>query len=83
MPRITSLKLREEGDTRILSFVYDGRDTSVGATWTSNVITVARDEEGTFEAVLESRGAKDACATTGTFIRKIVIQWSIHEGQNE
>jgi len=79
VPRISSLKLGEEGEARTLSFVYDGRDSSVGTTWTANVITVSRDEEGTFDAVLESKGAKDACATTGTFIRKIVIQWSVQE----
>jgi hypothetical protein len=83
VPRISSLRLGEEGETKTLSFVYDGRDTSVGATWTANVISVIRDEEGSRVASLESRGARDAASTTGTFIRKIVIQWSIHEGQME
>jgi hypothetical protein len=79
VPRISSLKMGEEGKKRTLSFVYDGRDSSVGTTWTTNVISVTRDEEGTYGAVLESRGAKDACATTGTFIRKMTIAWSVQE----
>jgi hypothetical protein len=79
VPRISSLKLGVEGETRTLSFVYDGRDTSVGATWTTNVITVVPDEEGTYVSSMESRGARDATSTTGTFIRKIIIQWSVQD----
>jgi hypothetical protein len=79
VPRISSLKLGEEGETRTLSFVYDGRDSSVGATWTTNVITVIRDEEGTYVGSMMSRGARDASSKTGTFIRKIIIQWSVQE----
>jgi hypothetical protein len=81
VPRISSLKLGEEEETRTLSFVYDGRDTSVGATWTTNVISVIRDEEGLYVTSLESRGARDAASTTGTFIRKIIIQWSVQESR--
>jgi hypothetical protein len=82
VPRISSLKLGEEGGTRTLSFVYDGRDSSVGATWTTNVITLIRDEEGTYVASMESRGARDACSKTGTFIRKIIIRWSVEESKS-
>ena len=82
VPRISSLKLGEEGGTRTLSFVYDGRDSSVGATWTTNVITLIRDEEGTYVASMESRGARDACSKTGTFIRKIIIRWSVQESKS-
>ena len=81
VPRISSLKLGEEGEARTLSFVYDGRDSSVGATWTTNVITVVRDAEGTYVASMESRGARDACSKTGTYIRKIIIQWSVQESK--
>ncbi len=81
VPRISSLKLGEEGETRTLSFVYDGRDTSVGATWTTNVVTVVRDEEGTYVASMDSKGARAACGTTGTFIRTIIIQGSVQESK--
>jgi len=81
VPRISSLKLGEEGEARTLSFVYDGRDSSIGATWTTNVITVIRDEEGTYVASMESKGARDACSTTGTFVRKIIIRWSVRESE--
>jgi hypothetical protein len=77
VPRITSIKLREEGDAKTLSFVYDGRDSSVGVTWTANTISVSRDEEGAYVASMESRGDRDASTTTGTFIRKIIIRWSV------
>ncbi len=81
VPRISSLRLGEEGEARTLSFVYDGRDSSIGTTWTSNVVTVIRDEEGTYVASMESKGARDACSTTGTFVRKIIIRWSVHESK--
>jgi len=81
VPRISSLKLGEEGEARTLSFVYDGRDSSIGATWTTNVVTVIRDEEGTYVASMESKGARDACSTTGTFVRKIIIRWSVQESE--
>ena len=71
--------LGEEGEAKTLSFVYDGRDSSVGVTWTTNVVSVVRDEEGTFVASMVSRGAREACTTTGTFVRKIIIQWSVRE----
>jgi hypothetical protein len=78
VPRISSLRL---GEARTLSFVYDGRDSNMGGTWTSNVITVIRDEEGTYFASMESKGARDACSTTGTFVRKIIIRWSVRESE--
>ena len=81
VPRISSLRLGEEGEARTLSFVYDGRDSNMGGTWTSNVITVIRDEEGTYVASMESKGARDACSTTGTFVRKIIIRWSVRESE--
>jgi hypothetical protein len=82
VPRITSLKLREEGAARTLSFVYDGRDSSVGVTWTTNVISVSGDKEGAYVASMESKGDRDACTTTGTFVRKIIILWSVQESQS-
>lgn len=81
VPRISSLKLGEEGEARTLSFVYDGRDSSVGVTWTTNLITVIRGEDGTFVASMESKGTRDACSTTGSFIRKMIIQWSVQESK--
>lgn len=77
VPRISSLRLGEEGETRTLSFVYDGRESSIEPTWTTNVITVIRGEEGTYGSSMMSRGAREACSTTGTFIRKMIIQWSV------
>jgi hypothetical protein len=82
VPRISSLKLGEEGEARTLSFVYDGRDSSIEPTWTTNVVTVVRDEEGTYVASMKSKGAIDACSTTGSFIRKIIIRWSVQESNS-
>jgi hypothetical protein len=81
VPRISSMKLMEEGEARVLSFIYNARDTSIGTTMTINVITLARGEEGVYVPTLVSRGARDAARTTGTFIRKIVIRWSTETGR--
>jgi hypothetical protein len=81
VPRISSMKLMEEGEVRVLSFIYNARDTSIGTTMTINVITLARGEEGVYVPTLVSKGARDAARTTGTFIRKIVIRWSTETGR--
>jgi hypothetical protein len=81
VPRISSIKIAEEGEARVLSFVYNARETSIHATRTSNVITLARDEEGVYVPTMVSNGDGDAATTTGAFIRKIVIRWSTEQGK--
>ena len=81
VPRISSMRLAEEGEARVLSFVYNARETSIHATRTSNVITLARDEEGVYVPTMVSKGDRDAATTTGAFIRKIVIRWSTEQGK--
>jgi hypothetical protein len=79
VPRISSIKIAEEGEARVLSFVYNARETSIHATRTSNVITLARDEEGSYVPTMASKGDRDAATTTGAFMRKIVIRWSTEQ----
>jgi len=81
VPRISSMRLAEEGEARVLSFVYNARETSIHATRTNNAITLARDEEGVYVPTMVSKGDRDAATTTGAFIRKIVIRWSTEQGK--
>jgi hypothetical protein len=79
VPRISSIKIAEEGEARVLSFVYNARETSIHATRTNNAITLARDEEGAYVPTMASKGDRDAATTTGAFMRKIVIRWSTEQ----
>lgn len=81
-PKIISLKISGEGEAKVLSFIYDARDTSMGTKWTSNVVTLVRDEHGIYVPSLESIGKRDAARTTGTFFRKIVLLWATEYGKN-
>ena len=81
VPMISSIRLAEDGEARVLSFVYNARETSIHATRTNNVITLARDEEGVYVPTMVSKGDRDAATTTGAFIRKIVIRWSTEQGK--
>ena len=81
VPMISSIKIVEDGEARVLSFVYNARETSIHATRTSNAITLARDEEGVYVPTMVSKGDRDAATTTGAFIRKIVIRWSTEQGK--
>jgi len=79
VPRIGSLKFVEDGEVRVLSFIYSSRETSIHATRTNNVITLARNEEGVYIPTLVSIGNRNAATTTGAFLRKIVIRWSTEQ----
>jgi hypothetical protein len=79
VPRINSIKIAEEGEARVLSFIYNARETSIHPTKTNNVITLTRDEEGVYVPTLVSKGDRDAATTTGALIRKLVIQWSTEQ----
>ncbi|MGD2142051.1 MAG: hypothetical protein PVH79_01065, partial [Candidatus Bathyarchaeota archaeon] len=81
IPRISSVKLNEKGEEKTLSFTYDARDSSVGVTLTSNIVTLSRIEGGTYNVTLASRGDRDAASTTGKFLRRIMIRWSTEHGK--
>ena len=76
IPRVGNVKQTVEDGRRTLHFSYNQMDSSIKATRTSNVITLARDEEGFYLPTLESAGERDAASKTGTFVRGIVIRWS-------
>ncbi len=82
VPRVASIKSMEDGALRTLSFNYDLRDSSISATRTSNVITLARESEGFYISTLESNGERESVNKTGTFIRGIVIRWSTEHGKS-
>ncbi len=81
-PKIISFKISGEGETTVLSFTYDARDTSMGTKWTSNVVTLVRDENGIYIPSLESTGKRDAARATGTFFRKLILLWATENGKN-
>lgn len=81
VPLIGSLRSTEEAGARLLSFSYNERNTSISTTRTSNVVALARDEEGFYKATLESKGQWEAANKTATFIRKIVLWWSTEHGK--
>ncbi len=74
-----NVKQTVEDGRRTLYFSYNQMDSSIKATRTSNVITLARDEEGFYLPILESVGERDAASKTGTFVRRIVIRWSTEQ----
>jgi hypothetical protein len=82
VPLIGSLRSTEKEGARVLSFSYNERNTSISTTRTSNVIALARDEEGFYKATLESKGEWEAANKTATFIRKIVLRWSTEHSKS-
>ncbi|MCW4036108.1 MAG: ABC transporter permease, partial [Candidatus Bathyarchaeota archaeon] len=76
VPRVGNVKQTAEEGRMTLHFSYNQMDSNIRATRTSNVITLARDEEGFYLPTLESMGERDAASKTGTFVRGIVIRWS-------
>jgi hypothetical protein len=84
LPRVGSIKILEEDGTKALSFSYNERDSSVGASRTTNRLTLIKNERNLYTPVLFSRGEREAANKAGTFIRKIVIRWSTeHEFENK
>jgi hypothetical protein len=70
----------KEAGLGALSFIYDQRNSNIGAARTSNVITLAKDSEGFYVPTLESDGERESANKTGTFIRGLVIRWSTEQG---
>jgi len=80
VPRVANIRSLEKTGLRGLSFIYDQRSSNIGATRTSNVITLEKDSEGFYVPTLESDGERESANKAGTFIRSIVIRWSTEQG---
>jgi len=78
-PQIYGVKRSSGGDERIISFTYREVPTNIGAKTSYNRLVVGPGAEpGVHVATLVSRGTRDAVEATAVFMRKLMIQWTVH-----
>ena len=78
-PHIYGVKQSGEGGRRTISFTYREVPTNIGAKTSYNRLVVEPGAEAGFHAAtLISRGTRDAVESTAVFMRKLMIQWTVH-----
>ncbi len=74
--RVKEVRRGEEGEPQTLDFSYVEGQTSIGGERTDNVLSLNRSGRGVWTIKLKSVGSRYGVDKTGTFIRRILIQWS-------
>ena len=74
--RVKEMRRGEEGEPQTLDFSYVEGQTSIGGERTDNVLSLIRSGRGVWTINLKSVGSRYGVDKTGTFIRRILIQWS-------
>jgi hypothetical protein len=60
------------------SFIYCSANPQISALYTRNRLEVEKTEEKTYSTVLYTIGNSDSVKQVGSFIRQIVLDWSLH-----
>ena len=81
--QIGDLPTEDEKTSREVEFYYKSDDATLSGIYTRNFLHVDEGESGYFNVTLSSIGGEDAVVKTGTFVRQIILEWSILRGRIE
>ena len=79
--QIRDLPTEDEKTSREVEFYYKSDDATLSGLYTRNFLHVDEGDGGYFNVTLSSIGGEDAVVKTGTFVRQIILEWSISRGR--
>ena len=79
--QIRDLPTEDEKTGREVEFYYKSDDATLSGLYTRNFLHVDEGDGGYFNVTLSSIGGEDAVVKTGTFVRQIILEWSISRGR--
>jgi hypothetical protein len=79
--QIRALPTEDEKTSREVEFYYKSYDATLSGLYTRNFLHVDEGEDGYFNVTLSSLGGEEAVEKTGTFVRQIILEYSISRGR--